>query len=112
MIPVMRPRASDHVAEQAIVHLLCDGLTDIRATAYIRSPVSHTPVVAEEYHEHIQMIASICYYLPTAFRPGGWNARQTLQYVWSTGEPRHRQWIDETLEKHDISIGDVLGFEV
>jgi hypothetical protein len=108
----MRPRASDQVAEQAIVHLLVDGLTDIRATAYIRNPVSHTPVVAEEYHEHIQMIASICYYLPTAFRPSGWNARQTLQYVWSTSEPLHRQWIDETLEKHDISIGDVLGFEV
>jgi hypothetical protein len=108
----MRRRASDEVAEQAVVHLLCDGLVDIRSSAYLRRPESHVRTQADEYHEHIEMIADICQTLPQAFLPGGWNARQTLQYVWSTSGPQSRAWIDETLERHDISIGDVLGFEV
>ena len=108
----MRRRASDEVADQAVVSLLVDGLADIRQSAYLRRPESHTRVQADEYHEHIEMIADICRTLPQAFLPGGWNARQTLQYVWSTSGALRRAWIDETLERHDISIGDVLGFEV
>jgi hypothetical protein len=108
----MRRRASDGVADQAVVHLLIDGLVDIRQSAYVRRPASHVRVHADEYHEHIEMIADICQTLPQAFLPGGWNARQTLQYVWSTSGQLRRTWIDETLERHDISIGDVLGFEV
>jgi hypothetical protein len=108
----MRRRASDDAADGAIVHLLRDGLVDSRSSAYLRRPESHVRAQADEYHEHIEMIADICHTLPEAFLPGGWGSRQTLQYVWSTNGPLRRTWIDETLERHDISIGDVLGFEL
>jgi hypothetical protein len=108
----MRRRASDQVAEQAVVLLLQDGLAEMGESAFLRRTVSHTRAHADDYHAHIRMLAEIGHHLPAAFRPGRFNARETLQLVWNTSDPLKREWIEQTLEVHDIAIGEVLGFEV
>jgi hypothetical protein len=103
-----RRRQQDAVAN-AIVHLVQDGMLQIRTMAYLREGMLDRHFPEADYQEQIRLVADALDLVIPGLRQGfDYSPTEALQAAWDNRDDQQRRWIRDTLAAHGLDVHDFI----